>query len=546
MNVILVIVFLGAVIFFHELGHFLIAKYFDVKVLEFALGFGPKLLKKRLGETEYSIRALPLGGLVKMAGEDAAGELKPEDKGRTFLEKPVWQRILIILAGPLANLLLPIPLYFTILAAPQEGPSTLVAYIVPESPSAKAGIRVGDRILAVDGEKVVLFSHLSKIIRSKPNKTVSIKLVRDSQPMEIKVHTEKVTEKDILGKEQTYGRIGIMSSFKRADIGIISEKSIAYRAGLKTWDRIAEINGRKIENWDELQRYFEAGVSGNISITVLRPKEISREGLLAENRVKRIVKITLPDEIEAVKTTEELGFESSELYVAAVEQNLPANTMGLKKGDRILAVDGKKLLDEAMLLDYIAPARERPVTLEWKSGDELKKGELKLQKTEVESIAKVKVPDYPPGFGTYIERYPAEMTRYRENPIIAFKNALLETAGKSALIIAALASMFTGEVPIDQIGGPIMLYKLSSEAAERGLDYFFSIIAFISINLGLINLFPVPILDGGLIAIFLVEAMRRKPIPDTLRYAMNVVGLFLLISLMLFAIKNDIVRYWFS
>ncbi|HZH78183.1 MAG TPA: RIP metalloprotease RseP, partial [Archangium sp.] len=156
----LFILLLGVLVTVHELGHFLVAKACGVKVIRFSVGFGPKLFGFTKGETEYQVALLPLGGYVKMAGDSPHEELSPEDAKRGFLNAPPWKRALIVVAGPVFNLVFPVLVYFFVFVGPHEAVSTKVGFVDPAMPAATAGIRAGDRIIAVEGEKVQTFDEL--------------------------------------------------------------------------------------------------------------------------------------------------------------------------------------------------------------------------------------------------------------------------------------------------------------------------------------------------------------------------------------------------
>src|SRR5438105_11229451 len=158
---------ISVVVFFHELGHLLVGKALGVKALRFSIGFGPRLIGWKRGETEYRVSLLPLGGYVKFAGDNPYEEIAPEDRGRGFLEQPPWKKGLIAFAGPAANFVLAIVLYFFVFAAPHQELAAQVGYVKPQSPAAQAGLRYGDRIVAIDGDPVEGWSALQEKIRSR-------------------------------------------------------------------------------------------------------------------------------------------------------------------------------------------------------------------------------------------------------------------------------------------------------------------------------------------------------------------------------------------
>ena len=150
MTLLYFVIFIGVLIFVHEMGHFIFAKLFDVKVLKFSLGFGPKMLGFRKGETEYVVAWVPLGGFVRMLGEDPDDDVRPLDEGRAFHQKPLWQRYIVILAGPAFNLIFPVIIYFIFFAAQTHLPPSTVGTVFQGQPAAEAGLMPGDRIVAID------------------------------------------------------------------------------------------------------------------------------------------------------------------------------------------------------------------------------------------------------------------------------------------------------------------------------------------------------------------------------------------------------------
>src|SRR5690606_38768989 len=189
-----VVILLGGLVFVHELGHFLVAKAFRVKVLTFSLGFGPKILGFRKGETDYRLSLLPLGGYVRMAGEDPTQPLPPEDRGRGFLEQPPWKRMLIALAGPAFNLVFPILVYFVVFAFQTQGIAPQVGQVVPGMPAAEAGLLPGDRILEVDGEKIYAFQDLRRVIDPHPGRPLAFVVDRGGEQVRLTVTPTPVEE----------------------------------------------------------------------------------------------------------------------------------------------------------------------------------------------------------------------------------------------------------------------------------------------------------------------------------------------------------------
>jgi regulator of sigma E protease len=213
------LIIIGILVFIHELGHFLLMKRLGVGVLTFAFGFGPILFRKKVGETEYQIRSIPVGGFVKPIGEDPTEEVSDEDRARSFLVQPKWKRFLIVVAGPLFNFLLGIAIFFFVnpfsISPPPSSPvPAVVTEITPGYPAEVAGLKKGDTILSIDGKEVATWEEVAKIIRESGGRQLSIKVKRDGSPFDARV--TPIASKD--GEEQAY-RIGIVGPRVQSAIG---------------------------------------------------------------------------------------------------------------------------------------------------------------------------------------------------------------------------------------------------------------------------------------------------------------------------------------
>ncbi len=253
------IILLGLLIFVHELGHFLVAKYFKVRVEVFSLGFGKKLLSFRRGDTEYCIAAIPLGGYVKMFGDDPSAEISEVDRQGSFLHKPVGQRIAVVLAGPLMNLLFAFILYSAIAMMGEKAIFPGLGDIDSKSMAAAAGFQSGDTVLEIvkaDGKVVMplTWTEFEKPIQDSPEQKLSFKVQRASGEVAILEATPKfVPNPFILGWKREVGGIDGLSFISRASsIAVISSESAAAKAGLKTGDTITKIGDTPIRRWREL------------------------------------------------------------------------------------------------------------------------------------------------------------------------------------------------------------------------------------------------------------------------------------------------------
>jgi len=343
------IVVLGILIFFHELGHFLLSKLFKVKVLKFSLGFGPKIIGKTVGETEYVISAFPLGGYVKLLGENDDEEIAPEDAPRAFPSQPVLHRMAIAAAGPVFNFILAFLLFSGIyLVSGYTSIAPEVGHVRPESPADNAGIRKGDVIEYIEGTKIERWSQMKQFVEKNPEQGLNMVVAREARRFSTTVFPKEEVVKNLFGEEVKSALIGIVTSGKTEQI----------RLGL-----------------------FSA----------------IKEG--------------------AVKT--------------------------------------------------------------W------------------------------------------EIT---------------------SLTFLVLIKLFQGVVPLKTVGGPIMIGQMAGEIARENFSYLIPFMAVISVNLAILNLLPVPVLDGGMILFFLVEIVTRKPISIKKREMAQKIGFFVLLMLMALVFYNDLLR----
>lgn len=347
-TIVATVIVLGILIFVHELGHFILGKKLGVKILKFSLGFGPKLIGKKIGETEYQIAVFPLGGFVKPLGEDPHEEVKTEEYHRSYWAQPIWKRTLIVVAGPFFNFFLAIVLFSTInlFGIPYYPPK--IGEVSPSLPAEQAGLKKGDTVLSINGEEVKKWDDLSQIIRNSNGKELLLKVGRDHEIIEIQVTPKASTQKNLFGEDTHVFVIGI----------------------------------------------------------------------------------TPADEILVQKVG---PFE-------AVGKGLSQTWFGIK------------------------------------------------------------------------------------------------------LTVVSIIKLIERVIPAKTIGGPILIAQMAGEQAKRGLLSLVLFTAILSINLGVINLFPIPILDGGHFLFLSLEAILRKPLSIRKMEIAQQIGLIFIILLMIFAFYNDLIR----
>jgi regulator of sigma E protease len=427
---------LGVLIFVHELGHFLMARRIGVRVLTFSLGFGPRLLTTRRGDTEYCISAIPLGGYVKMAGEN------PEDT-RTgapdeFLSKGKWQRFQVLVMGPVMNLVLAfvvmaVVLYQGAQVASYEQQPVVIGSFAANSPAQKAGLQAADRITTIDGKLIGTWEQFSLAIVPKARREVALGYVRNGQALNATVVP------DAVGK------------FEVGDIGVQP---------------------------------------------VIHPE------------------------------------------VFAVNPGEPAANAGLQKGDVVLAAAGETALSSwpddgpptnARLIALIKSHENQPLPLQIKRGDRVQ--EIVVTPTKIGDNVMI---------GAQLN--PFETRTIEPGPIEAVTLSVQKNWEWTRLIVQTLGGLLTRQTSVKQLMGPVAIADLSGSAAHAGWIPLFSLMAMISLNLGLLNLMPIPVLDGGHIFILAVEGLARRDFSMKVKEKMLLAGFVLLLMLMVTVIYNDLMR----
>ncbi len=543
------VLLLGGLIFVHELGHFVTAKLLGVKVLKFSIGFGPKLLGLRRGETEYLLSLLPLGGYVKMAGDDPSQPPDPADRGRGFLEQSPPRRFAIAAAGPVGNLLFPAIIYLA-LGLAQNGsltPGPTVGSVLPGSPAATAGLRPGDRIVAVrtpDGRErpVRWFADLRRAVSPHPGETLEFAVQRGQERLELSVVPASERESNAI-ETTVRGVVGITADYTPAVVAPVRRGA----AGpVEPFDLVVRVGGSKVAHSGDLLRALEAARCGPVDLEVVRERPMDLPGAPLSSYAPVVLR-GVPT-CQDGKPTLALADPSVSTFVGAVVPGGPAAAAGLSRGDAVAAVDGKAVRSFREVNAALAVSLEpgKPVVLALADGRRLTLvPEAQEQVDEMTGEKKTRpfLGFEPDQRGLVLpSSLLAEQVTVRIGVLEAAGNAmgnLWEVVRLTALGIARIAD---GTISFKTVGGPIMLFHIAAQAAEEGLASFLFKMALISVNLGLMNLLPIPVLDGGHLATCLVEGVTRRPLSLKTREVANLVGILLLVLLMIAVFKNDIVR----
>jgi regulator of sigma E protease len=538
------VVLVGVLIFVHELGHFVCAKIFGVKVLKFSLGFGPRIASIKRGDTEYVVAALPLGGYVHMLGEGQGDQRSKADEGRAFSDQALWKRIVIVLAGPTMNLVFPLLLYFVVFLGDARQTPAIIGTVIPGRP-ADGHLEPGDRILAIDGHDVRTFYELGLYIEPAAGRELELTVQRGEEEITTRVTPTLVNETLPLELSEDVGRIGISAAMPLAVIGVISPASPAAAAHLRTFDRIVAAGGRPVESFRDLAAVIEPNRGSMIPITYMRPTRV-------EGPIRSFFDLDLYEPHVATLTPEpgpgsgllRAGIESSDLYVARVRAGSPEHRAGILPGDRIMSLDGTPVRLWAQLEDDLrrGQGREREITL--RRGDQILTRRLAIERDPASIQYGESLAVFTPAMYDWA---PTTVPEAVPNPAIvsyAMRESVRRTRELVELTFVSIVRLVQGRLTSRSIGGPIAIYRIAGEAASEGPLDFLRLMAFISVNLGLLNLLPIPVLDGGQLAFLVFEAVSRRQASEKVRIAARVLGLVMILALAIVAFTNDIQREW--
>jgi regulator of sigma E protease len=437
------LVVLGVLVAFHELGHFLAARWVGVKVLKFSLGFGPKLIGRKMGETEYLLSAIPLGGYVKLFGEDETEATTQEDRARSFAHQKLWGKVLIVAAGPGFNFILAYFIFAGWLAtgAPLFVPtfqdlSPDIEAMAPGSPADTAGIRIGDRVSRVNGRDISTRTELFDAVAKSNGQPLTLEIKRGEQ-----VKTLTVTPTTSPGPQTSAQEPGYYLGVEETPplVTSVMQSSPAAKAGLQAGDHVVKIEGQTIHTWSQMTGIVKENPNHQLQIEVLR------------------------------------------------------------EGHRISLA--------------VTPSAEKTMS----NGQSVEVGKIGIS-----------------GPGRSIMR--------SSTPLLSLYDGLGATWGWTELTAIGLYKMVVGDISSKNIGGPLTIANISGEAAAQGASSVVFLIAILSINLGVLNLLPIPILDGGHLLFFLIEGILRKPLGERQRELAQQAGLVLLVGVMIFAFWNDLER----
>ncbi len=546
MDLLYFVILVSSLIFVHELGHFAVAKAFGVKVITFSLGFGPKVLRLRGRETEYCISLLPLGGYVKMLEETKTDIVMPEDRHRTFESLALYKRILVVLAGPLMNLVFPVLLYFSVFMT--DGPflPPTVGVVLPNHP-ADGKLFPGDRVMAVNGEEVGTFDELKRIVAKNPGKPVRFKVFRDNKHLDVEVTAEETVERRELDIVERVGTVGIQPSAPAAVVGIADTDSPAYRAGLRTFDVITHVAGQPVRRYMDLEQSLRENRGETVPVTYLRPDVMSDAlGGAADFGVYETGVVALTPDPNGTDFTSRTGVELADLYAAIVPEDSYLHKAGLRPGDKLLRLDDEAIPAWSTFRERVLSAPDRPHRIDYlaaRDGRE-RSGTFQMRREDFTDEHGQTFARYVLRVQHWIPLAPEDRVEHPTPLRYAFEKAVAETKDVTRFVLLSMVRLAQGRISLKSLSGPITIYEVAGDEGRKGPDYFVWVMALISINLGLLNLLPIPVLDGGHLMFFVIEGVMRRPLPLRVREVAHIVGMAILLGLMALAFKNDVERRW--
>jgi regulator of sigma E protease len=530
-TVVIFVVVLGILVFVHELGHFIVAKMCGVYVDCFSLGFGPRLLWLTVGETEYRISVIPLGGYVRMAGQfdvpeeydqEAAERYKHIPAYRRYDAQSVPKRMAIIVAGPLMNLLFALPVAFILLVTGETQPlsfdATTIGTIVPGSPAAVAGMVPGDKIVSVGDRLVSDWDQMVGMIRGYINTETTITYKRGDERITVPVTP-------VLDMDKGYLGIGVQQ-MRRAQVATISSNSPAARSGLKEGDVVDRLFGLYAGEVSYATLIEEIHDRPDATL-VFGVKQFADERYVTDSNTYETARV--------VCETERAGkFEYLSIYtvkgqdIFILDNDTPDN-FPVNSGDRIIKINNRRFKPNT-IQNYVMnlPAGKTPVLLERITGNVIKTLEKTNMVLNVQDVGRIGVGFVP---ATQIVKY---------HPLDALLMSPKLGYAKFMELMQVLKLLITRKIDLRTIAGPIGIARMTGTAAEAGFDVLLSFVLLITVNLGVLNLLPIPVLDGGHLVLLSLEAAYRKPLSTRFVLWFQKLGFIIILGLIALVIYQDI------
>lgn len=500
------ILFLGPLVFFHELGHYIFARIFGVRVEVFSIGFGPKILKYVKNGTEYAVSLIPLGGYVKMFGDDplAKDQIPVNERKYSFTYKGKWARFWIVIGGPLANFLMAFVIFFFLIFGGEKVPEIKLGVIPKDTVLFGKGLRTGDVLEKYNNRRLL---HMGEMAMEGKNNIETI----------------------------TYKRAEVT---KRISLNLTGDELFK-----KLTEHLPLLRKPILVDTSDKKHYLSTSrvkVNEDYSLDLMAERfDIDKLYLFGEDKafIKEIP-ISFKSRKEFFAKLSGIGLLPLDLEIKSVNLNSPADKVGLKAGDILYSFGGETINSFTDLRDILQKPQDKEIIVSlWRDG---KKINYKIV-PEIHSengIERKIIGIYTSG-----EFYGLNfITLTPPGFFLSISQAAFRTWDTTVKTFAGFKKLITAEVSFKSIGGPLAIGKVASDSFNSGLTPFFVLMAFISINLGVINLLPIPVLDGGHIMFIILEILNRGPVSRKKMEIAQQVGLSILLLLMVGAIFNDVSR----
>lgn len=540
-------------VFIHELGHFLMAKWMGIRVEKFSIGMGPQIFAFKKGDTEYRLAWLPLGGYVKMAGDDPTKEYTEEEKQVGFLTQKPGPKLLVVFGGPVFNLILPLFVFAFMLMIGIPTLESRVGSLESGFPASESGLEVGDAIVAVDGKPLNKWRDLETSVKNSKGTPLQLEVERvDLKTGEV-LKLSKQLQPQLADSRTRFGeptkdyKLGISPAYTVPQLFYTNAEAPLALAGVERFAYIKKVNGIEIFTYSQMERAINL-VSGSILELEIQKEDASLSS----------VKVAIPT-FDDKSVMERIGAVPTESVVGSVQEDSPAAKAGLQKNDYFISVDGKNIKQWDDILEAIRGSDGKPVEVIFGRDGQIMTSTIAPEKTTLEDPLLGK--DNPlvseahyrigvgPGFFTDTPRF---MERSL-NPADWVTYGFSKTWEFLSLTVEGLYKLVTGQLSLKILGSPIMIYKVAGNTfrlaggGHEGWIAFLTNLGLLSITLGLINLLPIPVLDGGHAVFFLIEAIRGKPVSVRVMEVASQIGLVILLGIFALVLYNDFDRYgWFD
>lgn len=536
------IILLGILIFVHELGHFLVARWCGVRVEVFSLGFGKKILKYKKGDTTYALSLIPLGGYVKMFGEQPGSDIPESEKKFSFTHKNVWQRIAVVLAGPLMNFIFAIFVFFAVALIGEDAKTPVVGDIGSSTAAYSAGFRSGDKIVSINDKPVATWEDVQHSLSLKESHDLHIDVVvqreTSNETAKLSANAKAEPNSNVLSSYDFVANLEGLSPYSAGTTVGVLETSPLHALGLKTGDTITAINGQKVSYWRHLEPLLA-------KLSTKEPLTIEVLGVRDGDKTGKPIVITLAP-LESIKSfsMQSLGLESSELYLSKVMENSPAQAAGLRAMDRLLTINKVPLQKWEDVINNIKSFDgKNPVGITVRRDGQTISLEITPKMTTQMTAGGTEEKRYTIGIAPVANIASPEFMILRSSSLgAALVRGTQKTWDISVMTVMSFVRLFQAKISPKNIGGVISIGQAASETFKIGISQFLQMMAIISVNLFILNLMPVPVLDGGHLVFYIIELVKGAPLSMRKMEVAQQVGMALLMSLMIFALFNDFTR----